>query len=342
MTKTKEIKKTAQEIMYRSEWFKTPLSEEEKYIVSQDVRIGKQYAEDVIKGRWFKLEKNILKSDDLSCGVDYARDVIKGRWEKLEEKILQSLVEENTKISIQVVSPVTRYCEAFGKWPELEKLMIDHELKYLITQYCIHLENRLPEAEKIIAKDPECSAEYAESVINGRFEEAEENIKKCPQSACNYATRVLGKRWSEAEPIILKDSRAALNYCEELVKGEWKELEDSILHDSNLCMRYVELSKKRWPKFEERMLKLKSPHKIIRYLQTVGEIGQELHNKMVMLSFDDKHKEKVSEYFSIIEEKKKRHSKFLKRIKNWLVDHKDKNVEEVLDFIEKDEYNPIV
>jgi len=319
MTTNKDHMKTAKDIFYDTRNFKIPISDEEKEIIKKDREVSYciEYAIEVLKTRWIEAEPYILYHCENSLTTEddwnwdqilvYTQDCIKSRWPELELVLLKS------KNAARIYKYATRI-----------------------------IKNSWPEAEEILAENPEYANYYAQNILNSRFELAEENIAKSGYGL-EYAMLVLKTRWPEAEKYTVENFQGnflldACEYAKEIMGGKWPELESAIINNSNLCMTYVSHIRQRWPEFEKRMLSLRSPQKIIQYLQFVSKIGEDLHNKMVMLSFSEKHKEKVNYYFRIIEERKTKHNKKLMRIKKYLANHADKKVKDVLELIEKDEY----
>jgi len=64
------------------------------------------------------------------------------------------------------------------------------------------IDNRWPEAELYIMKDPKWAFYYALHTIKSRWEKAEPYIMKNPYYAYYYALYVIKSRWLEAEPFI--------------------------------------------------------------------------------------------------------------------------------------------
>jgi hypothetical protein len=287
-----------------------------------------------------KKQLEIVKKDH-DYSLHYAEQVLKARWPEAEAFVLDSVKAGHIEHYHSFSQRISDYCENVikGRWAELEQTIIESGASTLAVFYARDvIKNRWKEAEELIAKEPKCAATYAMEVLEERFEAAEDEIKNCPVSAVSYAENVLKARWPEAEETILNDNRAALSYCATVIKGPWTELEERLLCNVHSCLEYVEMTKKRWPALEKRLIKLKSPQKIIRYLNTVGKIGEELHNKMILLSFQDQYKKRVEEYFNLIEQRKKRYRKFIDKMSKWVKTHKGKTVEEVLDIMEKEEY----
>lgn len=312
----------ASAIYYASNCFTNKISKKDLEIVKKDPDYSVQYASSVLKKRWVEAEPYLL-----------------------DDKFLNNLNSEEHHYSI---CNIIEYCQEVikGRWKELEQKIIELKLSSLAFEYALHvLKGPWEDAEEIIAIDSQTAFIYASDVLEEhRFEIAEENIKKDPQTAIRYAEEIIKNRWPEAEPYILNsDNDCALLYCEKLVKGRWPELEPKVISNANDSMRYVEITKKRWPEFEKRLIKLRSPQKIVRYMYAVGKVSQELHNKMILLSFEGKgkYKEKVDQYFYIIEQKKKKHRQFLNKVTKWISKHKDKKVEEVLEVLANEEYSHV-
>lgn len=312
----------ASAIYYASNCFTNKISKKDLEIVKKDPDYSVQYASTFLKKRWVEAEPYLL-----------------------DDKFLNNLNSEDRHYSI---SSLIEYCQEVvkGRWKELEQKIIELKLSNLAFEYALHvLKAPWEDAEEIIAINPESAFIYASEVLEGnRFEIAEENIKKDTQTAIRYAEEIIKNRWPEAEPYILNaDNDCALSYCRKLIKDRWPELESKIISNAHDSMEYVEITKKRWPEFEKRLVKLRSPQKIVRYMYAVGKVSQELHNKMILLSFEGKgkYKDKVDQYFYIIEQKQKKHRRFLDRVKKWISKHKDKRVVEVLEIMANEEYSHI-
>jgi hypothetical protein len=262
-------------------------------------------------------EKEIIKKDPY-YSIYYAENILQSRWPEAEPFMLTK--EAILSHHYYIVEYGNNF---FGNWEELEKAIVDFDLAEMATEYADSKERPFPEFEKVIIKNSNCAVRYALNVLRRRWPEAEPNIIRNGIKDRNYGN--------------------AIDYCQ-LIDGRWPELEQEIINDSNLCIRYVEAIKQRWPDFEKKMLSLKSPKKIIRYLRSVQKIGEELHNKIVMLSFattDRKIKTSIDEYFSIIEYRKQKRRKFLDRVNNYLISHKGKSVDEVIEIVQKEEYQHI-
>ena len=102
------------------------------------------------------------------------------------------------------------------------------------------LQNRWPEAELTIRKNPNCASHYAENVIKGRWPEAEPIIMKEPRAAVHYAEYVIKGRWREAEPYIMKEPKEAYWYTIYVTKCRWPEAEPTIMEDPGRAENYIE------------------------------------------------------------------------------------------------------
>jgi hypothetical protein len=108
------------------------------------------------------------------------------------------------------------------------------------------LDERWPEAEPYIIKDPYWAYVYTYAVINKdhkrenmiRWKEAEPVIMKDAESAGMYAGTILQSRWPEAEPVIMKDPHEASMYAEYVIKGRWEEAEPVIKTDEYYWNEY--------------------------------------------------------------------------------------------------------
>ncbi len=80
---------------------------------------------------------------------------------------------------------------------------------YRLAKY---INDRVPELESAIMRDPELAYRYAENIIQGAWPEGEPAIMTEPEFSYLYAAYVLGERWPEAEPIIKSDNYFAQEY----------------------------------------------------------------------------------------------------------------------------------
>ena len=136
-----------------------------------------------------------------------------------------------------------------SKYPTVDVFFKKHESELVKTAsaedlyyytYYIMEGKRWPEAEPVIAKNPDWAFWYAKDVLKGkRWPEAEPYIMKEPRLAFWYAKDVLkGKRWPEAEPVIMKDPRWAFWYAKEVIEYRWPEAEPVIMKDPELGLLY--------------------------------------------------------------------------------------------------------
>ncbi|GIV52385.1 MAG: hypothetical protein KatS3mg038_2906 [Candidatus Kapaibacterium sp.] len=143
---------------------------------------------------------------------------------------------------------VTRYlCR---RWPEAEPVIAqDPECAYYYA--CDVIRGRWPEAEPVIAADAWCAYSYARDVIGGRWPEAEPVIAQDAESAYSYASRVIGGRWPEAEPVIAVSAYYAYSYARDVIYGRWPEAEPVIAADAWCAYSYArDVIGGRWPEAE--------------------------------------------------------------------------------------------
>lgn len=101
---------------------------------------------------------------------------------------------------------------------------------------------RFLEGEKTIATDSDHSLEYAQHIIQGRFPEGEKAIARFAQNAYAYSTEVLNdERFPEGEEQIKKSDMYAVWYAIDVLKKRWDdpEVESRILR-SNYAKGYTE------------------------------------------------------------------------------------------------------
>lgn len=97
-----------------------------------------------------------------------------------------------------------------GSWPEYEKFLIHFASPQILVDYvCDVINDRWPEAERLILKDEWSVFRYIQRVsqrrLGWRWEAGEQVLMKSPKWAYFYAKDVLGRQWEEAEPCILAD-----------------------------------------------------------------------------------------------------------------------------------------
>ena len=91
--------------------------------------------------------------------------------------------------------------------------------------------------QKRIYKDPEKAVAWA-TKHQQRFPEAEAAIAKDPLWAYSYASQVLKGRWPEGEPAIATNSFTALYYAKDVIKGRWPEGEEAIATSTPEFVKY--------------------------------------------------------------------------------------------------------
>ena len=138
-------------------------------------------------------------------------------------------------------------------------LKANNFLSILNRKYSFYFNNE--EKEEIIKKiisNPEISLNHAIS-LQERFPEGEKTILKNPIISSLYAQHVIKNRWIEAEPIIVSNGKSATNYSINILKKSWydsndidlkirKEAENNIIKDCEISdlILYAINAKKRW------------------------------------------------------------------------------------------------
>ena len=194
------------------------------------------------------------------------------------------------------------------------------------------------EIEKI-AKDPLNAVRYADRILKGRFEAAEEYIASHPNASLQYATVVIKGRWEKGEASIVTSSDVSFAYCTSVINGRWEMGEKSILEKMSNSVRYAlevvggrwdlfennlltgkydkdprhyfndhldkyfSLISGRWPEWEERIFKRNRASLIYKYCRHInGRLPEELHQKMMMYSFDPKRSGWAKKYVKYLEQ----------------------------------------
>lgn len=167
------------------------------------------------------------------------------------------------------------YCEITGRdFPECEPALWESGASGDVYRYWFTIAKRpSPELEKAILSDQ-------------------------TQWIPDYAANCLNGRWAEGEKLILseKQEHTLLEYQGKVIKGRWKEMEfilwkkKKFAHWSfeNTAQMYFHNCGKRDEDLEATLLqKGKSRHLYWYARECVkGRLPQELHNKMILLSFE--------------------------------------------------------
>jgi hypothetical protein len=124
------------------------------------------------------------------------------------------------------------------RWPEAEPLILKDPTMAAVYAYKV-LGSRWPEAEPIILgggtggfRGPGALMYYILNVVRGRWPEAEPFILRNPEWIYNYALNIIGGRWPEAEPFILRSPEGpewAYRYAKNVIKDRWPEAEPVIM-----------------------------------------------------------------------------------------------------------------
>ena len=122
--------------------------------------------------------------------------------------------------------------------------------------WAIKHQQRFPEAEPYIDKDPYWAYRYARDVLKGRWPEVEATIATSPH-VCKYAKDVIKGRWPEGEEAIANQLPLSLRtslsfyYARGVIKGRWPEAEAAIATDPGFACCYARDTKDRFPEGEK-------------------------------------------------------------------------------------------
>jgi len=169
-----------------------------------------------------------------------------------------------------------------------------------------HTQGRWAEAEAIIIKEPMYAVMYARDIIHDRWEEAEETIAKCPANSLQYAIQVLNRNWinpkirfEKGEEAISNHHFYALKYAYEIIQGRWEKGEKAILKNKAATFKYVtQILKKRWVPADDiitkKLIRNTHPNQLLKFAKIIkARLPEELHNKMLLFSLDEKYKETI-------------------------------------------------
>ena len=169
--------------------------------------------------------------------------------------------------------------------------------------------------EAAILKSSNSSLSYARDVLGGRWEKGEAVISGCASASLMYASDVVGGRWERGEDVILTEFDCAVKYAKTCVKGRWTALEDSILgwvrsnkdwdwvDPVDMVTKYLKvIGGVRWSGLESVLMEKNRAKLTYRYaVLTGGRLNSELHQKMMMFSFDNKRSVWSKRYLRFLE-----------------------------------------
>lgn len=92
--------------------------------------------------------------------------------------------------------------------------------------------------EKVLAKDPWISFEYAHCILHGPFELGEPAIAKSGTYSAQYALHVLKDKFPKGEEAISKDAFWSETYAMYVLKRRFKMGEPAIASDRRIAKRY--------------------------------------------------------------------------------------------------------
>jgi hypothetical protein len=120
-------------------------------VIARDPGSAEYYAKEIIKGRWPEGEPAIASVPMYAC--DYAKEIIKGRWPEAERVMLSQKPVDAYRLA-QYAEQVIK-----GPWPEAEPFIATNSSAAWLY-VCRAINERLPEAEPVIAKAPHIAKEY--------------------------------------------------------------------------------------------------------------------------------------------------------------------------------------
>jgi hypothetical protein len=88
--------------------------------------------------------------------------------------------------------------------------------------------------EKIIAKSPKYSVEYAKHILKGPFPLGEKSIKLNARHSFVYARDVLKKRFPDGEMAISSQISTTVQYASSVLRNRWIEQEDFIFENRKI------------------------------------------------------------------------------------------------------------
>ena len=136
-----------------------------------------------------------------------------------------------------------KYYDGDLKYPNITKHKHEKEIANAIPKWAFKYvlkHGKDEELEPIIAKDTECSFEYADEILNGPFPLGEPAIAKDAFYAVNYARDVLnGDRFKLGEKTIASSAPFSYAYALDVLKGPFKLGEPAIAKDDFYSKKYT-------------------------------------------------------------------------------------------------------
>lgn len=180
----------------------------------------------IVGGRCKDIENSIIKLYDIAR--EYATEVIKGRWDELEV-----YMEENCACPNELYQYAVSVVE--GRWDKFEKiassLPSSENLARIAALYCTRNKCKVDELEKHILQYPEYVFDYSTKVLDQRWIEAENNLLKDIEVSTQYVENFCF-RWPDYERKIRNKPKRILNYAKNVIRGK---LPDE-LHNKMLMM----------------------------------------------------------------------------------------------------------
>jgi len=203
-------------------------SDEER--TKKDPQLAFQYAKEVVKGKWLDGEEAIKQHPGFI--IRYAREVLgttgRDRWPEGEKALIRMATNPPSNSGVwigQYPIALDVYAREIlgGRWPEAEKIILNH--KHATLDF-----DEYAKPESFLVGIPGFGKQ-----LEGRYQ--------CV--AVLYARDVIKGRWPELEKRILADKNVhwAFEYARDIVKGRWLEAEALIKADAGVSARYKDMLK---------------------------------------------------------------------------------------------------
>jgi len=193
-------------------------------------------------------------------------------------------------------------------------------------EYALHVvRGRWELGEAAILRSANTAFSYACNVLGSRWEAGEEVISSCAHSSLAYASEVVRGRWELGEAAILSEFEVALKYVKNIVRGRWAPLEEKVLSfvrrgkkwrwesSSDVVVNYLKaVGRPRWPELEDVLMEKNRAQVMYRYAVLTGcRLNADLHQKMMMFSFDDKRRGWTKRYLRFLDVCERRAVRYL-------------------------------
>jgi len=262
-----------------------------------DLNAASYYAQKILKQRWSELENELKKRVDRDydnyyalIARNYAIDVIKGRWPEMERYF--------AKDKGLAVTYMMKLID--GEWPAFKQEILKNRDDWTAILYAEFSKKRFVEAEEFILQaNSGMIVRYATGVLERRWPEAEPKLlaDKDARDLVTYAREAIRGRWPEAEDIIATDLFIASYYPE--VDGQrFKQIEERIIDSEYLGNYLSNLAPDQREQFMLDMVQ-KNPENIQLFPETskdVQELALKLGGKRIYLLIKKPHPEIIKMY----------------------------------------------